>query len=257
VGLVPVAPASRSVLHKETVMQPAFYDSAPVVAHATPDQRAAFITRTYVHLVGAILLFVALETLWFITPVASAAIQFLQISKYMWLVVMAAFVGVSYLADRWAQNSTSRGMQYAGLGLYTVLQSLLFLPLIAVALMVGAQGETNILSKAAMITVTMFVSLTGIVFVTRKDFSFLRSILLFGGLAAMGFIVAAIIFGFSLGMVFSYLMVTLACGYILFETSNVMLHYRTSQHVAAALALFAAVTLLFWYVLRILIDRRS
>ena len=237
-------------------MQPAVYDAAPVVAQATPDQRAAFIARTYLHLVFAILLFVALETLWFVTPVAGAVFQFLQISKYMWLVVMAAFVGVSYLADNWAQNSTSRPLQYAGLGLYTVLQSLLFLPLIAVALIYGAQGDESILSKAAMITAMMFVSLTGIVFVTRKDFSFLRGILMFGGLAAIGLIVASILFGFTLGMFFSYTMVAFACGYILYDTSNVMLRYRTNQHVAAALALFASVMLLFWYVLRILVDRR-
>jgi FtsH-binding integral membrane protein len=237
-------------------MQPAYYDSAPVVAHAKPDERAAFLAKTYLHLVGAILLFVVLETLWFVTPVANAAFQFLSMSKYMWLIIMAAFVGVSYVADRWAQSSTSKPLQYAGLGLYTVLQSFLFLPLIGMALMLGAQGETGILPKAAMITGTMFVALTGIVFVTRKDFSFLRSILLFGGLAAMGFIVASIIFGFTLGMAFSYVMVALACGYILYDTSNVMLRYRTSQHVAAALALFAAVMLLFWYVLRILVDRR-
>jgi FtsH-binding integral membrane protein len=236
--------------------QPAFYDAAPVVAQATPDERAAFITRTYLHLVGAIILFVVLESVWFATPVAAAVFQFLSLSKYMWLLIMAGFVGVSYLADRWAQNSTSRPLQYAGLGLYTVLQSFLFLPLIGMALMVGAQGEENILSKAAMITLAMFVSLTGIVFVTRKDFSFLRGILMFGGLAAMGLIVASIVFGFTLGMFFSYLMVAFACGYILYDTSNIMLRYRTSQHVAAALALFASVMLLFWYVLRILVDRR-
>ena len=237
-------------------MQPAFYDAAPVVAHATPDQRAAFITRTYLHLAAAIVLFVALETLWFVTPVANAMFQFLQLGRFMWLFVMAAFIGVSYLANRWALSSTSRPLQYAGLGLYTVLQSLLFLPLIALALIYGAQGEENILSKAAMITLMMFVSLTGIVFVTRKDFSFLRGVLMFGGLAAIGLIVASIVFGFTLGMFFSYLMVAFACGYILYDTSNVMLHYRTSQHVAAALALFASVMLLFWYVLRILVDRR-
>jgi FtsH-binding integral membrane protein len=137
-----------------------------------------------------------------------------------------------------------------------VLQSLLFLPLIATAIVMGAQGDTNILSKAAVITLTMFGALTGIVFITRKDFSFLRGILMFGGFAAMGLIVASIAFGFTLGMFFSYLMVAFACGYILYDTSNVMLRYRTSQHVAAALALFASVMLLFWYVLRILIDRR-
>lgn len=238
-------------------MQRAFYDTAPVVAQANPTERAAFITRTYLHLVGAIMLFVALEALWFATPVAAAMLSFLQVSKYMWLIVMVAFVGVSYLANSWAQSSTSKPMQYAGLGLYTLLQSLLFVPLITMALYVGAQGETNLLSKAAMITLMLFVSLTGIVFVTRKDFSFLRGILMFGGLAAIGLIVASILFGFSLGMFFSYLMVAFACGYILYDTSNVMLHYRTSQHVAAALALFASVVLLFWYVLRILIDRRS
>jgi FtsH-binding integral membrane protein len=236
--------------------QPAFFSAAPVVAHATPDQRAAFIVRTYAHLVGAIIAFVALEALWFATPVAQGVFRLLGTSKYAWLIVMAGFIGVSYLADRWAQSSTSRPLQYAGLGLYTVLQSLLFLPLIAMALMYSAQGETNLLSKAAWITLSMFGALTGIVFVTRKDFSFLRGILFFGGLAAMGLIVASILFGFTLGMFFSYAMVAFACGYILYDTSNVMLRYRTDQHVAAALALFASVMLLFWYVLRILLDRR-
>jgi uncharacterized protein len=102
----------------------------------------------------------------------------------------------------------------------------------------------------------LFGGLTGVVFITRKDFSFMRGALMFGGFAALGFIVFSLLFGFELGMFFSYAMVVLACGYILYETSNVMLHYRTNQYVAASLALFAAVMLLFWYVLRILLSRR-
>jgi FtsH-binding integral membrane protein len=98
--------------------------------------------------------------------------------------------------------------------------------------------------------------LTGIVFVTRKDFVFLRSALMFGGLAAFGLCIVSLLFGFTLGLFFSYTMVALACGYILYDTSNVMLRYRTNQHVAASLALFAAVMLLFWYVLRIFLSRR-
>jgi FtsH-binding integral membrane protein len=35
-----------------------------------------------------------------------------------------------------------------------------------------------------------------------------------------------------------------------------MLHYRTDQHVSAALALFASVALMLWYVLRILLNSR-
>ncbi len=75
-----------------------------------------------------------------------------------------------------------------------------------------------------------------------------------GGLAAMGVIIAGIFFGFSLGLWFSGLMVVLSCGYILYDTSNIMHHYSTNQYVAAALALFASVVLLFWYVLQILMS---
>ena len=49
---------------------------------------------------------------------------------------------------------------------------------------------------------------------------------------------------FNWGMMFSGLFVVLAAGYILYYTSNILHHYRTDQHVAAALALFAAVALL-------------
>jgi FtsH-binding integral membrane protein len=229
---------------------------APVVAHASPSERAAFITKTYGHLLGAIVLFTALETLWFATPVAQWMMNVLSLGRFAWIAILGAFIGVSYLANRWAMSDTSKGMQYAGLGLYTVAESILFLPLIGMALILGAQGETGILGKAALITLMMFGSLTGVVFITRKDFSFLRGVLMFGGLAAFGLIIASALFGFTLGMFFSYTMIAFCCGYILFDTSNVMLRYRTNQHVAASLALFASVMLLFWYVLRIMIDRR-
>jgi len=230
--------------------------TAPVVAQASASDRAAFITKTYGHLLGAIVLFVALEAFWFATPVAGFMLNLLSFGRFAWIAVLGAFIGVSYLANRWAMSDTSQGMQYAGLGLYTVAESILFLPLIAMALILGARGETGILPKAALITLTMFGSLTGVVFITRKDFSFLRGLLMFGGLAALGLIVASALFGFTLGMFFSYVMIAFSCGYILFDTSNVMLRYRVNQHVAASLALFASVMLLFWYVLQILIDRR-
>jgi FtsH-binding integral membrane protein len=230
--------------------------AAPIVAQASAAERAAFITRTYGHLCAAVFAFIALEVAWFATPVAQWMLSLMMLGRFAWIVVLGAFIGVSYLANRWAMSDTSRGMQYAGLGLYTLAESILFLPLIAMALMLGAHGETGILPKAALITLTLFGSLTGIVFITRKDFSFLRGVLMFGGLAALGLVVASVLFGFTLGMFFSYTMIAFSCGYILYDTSNVMLRYRTNQHVAAALALFASVMLLFWYVLRILIDRR-
>jgi len=229
-----------------------------LVATASPEARARFITRTYLHLLGAIVAFAALTLLWFVTPVAQLMLSALSLGRFAWLLFMVAFVGVSMLAQSWASSEGSRGKQYLGLGLYTVFESILFVPLIAMAIALGAQpgGDGSILPRAILITLTLFGGLTGVVFITRKDFSFLRSVLLFGGFAGLGLVLASVLFGFSLGMFFSYAMVALACGYILYDTSNVMRAYRTTQHVAAALALFASVMLLFWYVLRILIDRR-
>ncbi len=234
---------------------------APLVALASPEARAAFITKTYAHLFGAIALFALLEAFWFQTSVPRWMFAALSRGRFAWMLFMAAFVGISYVADRWASSSTSKSTQYAGLGLYALFESLLFVPLIALALAAGAGADGSppdpqLLPRAVLITVTLFGGLTGVVFLTRKDFSFLRSALMFGGLAALGLVFGSVIFGFTLGIVFSYAMIALACGYILYDTSNVMQHYRTDQHVAASLALFASVMLLFWYVLRILLSRR-
>ena len=49
--------------------------------------------------------------------------------------------------------------------------------------------------------------------------------------------------------------VTLAT--IVADTGNVLHHYRIGQHVAASLALFASVALLFWYVLRLVMALSS
>jgi FtsH-binding integral membrane protein len=139
-------------------------------------------------------------------------------------------------------------MQYVGLGLFVVAESIVFLPLLFIA---SYYASSNVIPTAAAITGFLFLGLTAVVFFTRKDFSWLRSILTIGGFIAMGFIVASIIFGFSLGLLFSVVMVAYAAGAILYDTSNILHHYRTDQHVAASLALFASVALLFWYVLRI------
>ena len=116
--------------------------------------------------------------------------------------------------------------------------------------------DPSAIPTAGLVTLVLFGGLTGIVFLTRHDFSFMRGILGIAGLAALGVIVASALFGFSLGVFFSGAMVLLAGGYILYYTSNVLHHYRVDQHVAASLALFSSVALLFWYVLQLFMSRR-
>jgi FtsH-binding integral membrane protein len=108
-----------------------------------------------------------------------------------------------------------------------------------------------VITVAAITTLLMFGGLTAAVFFTRKDFSFLRTALWIGGIAAFALILMSAIAGLHLGVWFAVAMVVLACGWILYDTSNVLHHYRTDQHVAASLALFASVALLFWYILQL------
>jgi FtsH-binding integral membrane protein len=221
-------------------------------AMAAADERSNFITKTYLHLAGAIGLFAILETVLLNLPGIDKLVGLMIGSRFSWLIVIGAFMLVSYVAENWAQSAVNTSTQYMGLGLYVVAEAIIFVPLLYLARAV----DPTIITSAATATLFLFGVLTAVVFVTRKDFSFLRSILVFGGFAAMGFIVVAILFQFNPGPIFTYAIIALACGYILYHTSNVLHHYRIGQHVAAALALFASVALLFWYILQLFLSQR-
>jgi FtsH-binding integral membrane protein len=230
----------------------------PVAIDAERSERAAFIRRTYAHLAGAVLAFVALEVALFTLVPQEQLAQFLMAafrSPVSILILFAAFIGVGYVARWWAHASSSPAVQYTGLALYVVFEALIFVPILWVAQY--RINDPNLIPQAGIMTLCVFGGLTLAVLTTGKDFSFLGPILSIAGFLALGFIVAAIIFGFGLGLVFSFLMVGLASAYILYDTSNVLHHYRTDQHVGAALELFAALALLFWYILRIFMSSRE
>jgi FtsH-binding integral membrane protein len=228
----------------------------PLAAEAPASTRATFIRRTYAHLAGAILAFAALEAFLLNAVPMVEVLGLLAATRYSWLIVLAVFMAVSWIAERWAQSDCSPGLQYLGLGLYVVAEAVIFLPLLYLA--DSLFPDQNLIATAGIMTLTVFGGLTLGVFVTRQDFSGLRMILAIGSWILLGVIVAGILFGFSLGIFFCLAVIALACGYILFHTSNVLHHYRTDQHVAASLALFACVALLFWYILRflMLVNRR-
>ncbi len=229
--------------------------AAELAAEAPSDARLAFIRRTYLHLTAAVLAFVALEAVLLLaTPLPRLMLQFMQNGRLAWLVILGAFIGVSWIANSWAMSGGSQGRQYAGLSLYVVAEAVIFLPLLAIALAVNPMA----IAYAGGTTVVLFAGLTASVFLTRHDFSWMGPMLAIGGLAALVFIVVGAFTGFgdAVWLGFTCVMIFMACAYILYYTSNVIHHYRTDQHVAAALALFAAVALLFWYLLQLFLSRR-
>jgi uncharacterized protein len=225
-----------------------------IAADAPVSERTAFIRKTYVHLGGAVLAFIALEAALLNSSLAQPLVRTMLGGRMSWLFVLGAFMVVGWMADRWARSASSPAMQYLGLGLYVVAEAIIMLPLLYVA--AWFSQDPNIIAKAGVLTGLVFVGLTGTVFFTRRDFSWLRPALMVAGFAALGLIVVSILFGFTLGTLFAAVMVVVAAGYILYYTSNVLHHYPVGSHVAAALTLFSSVALLFWYLLRIFMDRR-
>lgn len=227
-------------------------------AAAAEDERTTFIRRTYAHLAGAVALFVLIEVVIF-KMVPAQTLQetamWMLGEPWHWLVVLGAFMLVSVVADRWARSSTSLGVQYAGLGLYVVCEAVIFVPLLLIADRLGAARGQNLIATAAVMTLIVFAGLTMLVFVTRADFSWLGKYLGLAAFVLLGFIICALMFDMQLGDWFAGLMVALAAGYILFYTSNILHHYRLNQYVAASLALFASVALLFWYILQLVMSR--
>jgi FtsH-binding integral membrane protein len=224
-------------------------------ANAMPEQRAQFIRRTYMLLAATIAAFIVVEALLF---VSGAAYVFTGMvfngGRFSWLLVLGVFMIITWLANSWAVSDASKGLQYLGLGLYILAEAIIFTPLLFIA--AYAADDPYVIEKAGIVTLGLFLGITATVFLTKSDFTWLGPILAIGGFAALGFIVASAIFGFTLGNVFAFVMVAFAGTAILYQTSNVLHRFRTDQHVAAALALFASVALLFWYILRIFSSRR-
>ena len=227
-------------------------------ADSSVAERAGFIRRTYLHVAGAIAAFVLLEVFLF-TSGASAeyesyaeAISYTLLDgTYSWLIVIGLFMGVSYIADKFARSQTSEGAQYFGLGLFVVAEAIIFVPILYIA---DGYFEGAI-ETAAYVTALLVIGLTATVFITKKDFSFLGSFLKIGFMIAFGIIVCSFFLPYSLdSYVFSGAMALLAAAAVLYTTSNILHQYHPGQHVAAALALFSSIALLFWYVLQIVMS---
>jgi FtsH-binding integral membrane protein len=241
-------------------MSYAYEMDRPLAARAAESERAGFIRRTYLHLAGAILAFVTLEAIIFnFMPRQDLDAFMLQYfrSPISQLLVLGAFIGVSMFAQHLALTGGSSGTAYLGLAVYTLLEVVFFVPLLYIAIFYV--GDRTILPTAGILTLSVFAGLTLAAFTTKKDFSFLRPVLSIAFFLMLGLIIAAVVIPQSvqLGLWFSFIGVAVASIAILYNTSNVIHHYRTDQYVAASLSLFASIATLFWYILMILIQSRE
>ena len=220
----------------------------PPVADLAAESRSNFIWKCYAHVVGAILAFAAIEVYFFQSGIA-AAIAAPMLNN--WLIVLGAFMLASWGASHVAHRVQSKNAQYAALAAFIVVEALIFAPILYIADM----KAPGVIDSAAGVTILGSIGLIATAMITRKDFSFLRGLLVWIGILAMVGIVASLIFSFELGTWFSVAMVGFAGAAVLYDTSNIMHHYPEDKYVAASMALFASIALMFWYVLRLFMSR--
>ena len=220
------------------------------VSEVSIETRASFISKTYGHVAGAILLFTLIEVWLFKTgriwPLANFILSF------NWLLVIGALMLIGWAASHVAHKLESKPLQYLALVGFVVAQAIIFAPLLAIA----ADMKPGIIDDAATITGLGVFGLTATAFITRKDFSFLRGVLVWGGILALLAIAGGVLFGFQLGTWFSVAMIGFAGAAVLYDTSNIIHHYPEDKYVGASMALFASIALMFWYVLRLFIGNQ-
>ena len=218
------------------------------VSQASVEDRSDFIWKVYAHVVGAILAFAGIEAYLLQSGIAE------QIARPMlanWWMVLGAFILAGWGASHVAHRLESTAAQYAAFAVFVFMEAIIFAPMLFIAMAM----KPGIIDSAAGVTLLGAGGLIATAMITRKDFSFLRGILVWGGILALVGIFSSFIFGFQMGTWFSVAMIGFAGAAVLYDTSNIMHHYPQDRHVAAAMSLFASIALMFWYILRLFMSR--
>ena len=168
------------------------------VAQLAVEDRSTFIWKCYAHVVGAIMAFAAASA-YLYTSGISEVIAAPMLGN--WFLVLGAFILVGWGASHTAHRVQSTAAQYAALAVFVVAEAIIFAPLLLVAEM-KAPGTID---SAAGVTILGSVGLIATAMITRKDFSFLRGLLVWGFFIALALIIASMLFGFQLGTWFCLL----------------------------------------------------
>ncbi|HEY0080144.1 MAG TPA: Bax inhibitor-1/YccA family protein [Pyrinomonadaceae bacterium] len=142
------------------------------------------------------------------------------------------------------------GVNLAALFGFTTLTGIVISPLMYVV----RQTNPDSITQAGLLTVGIFGGLTAYVFISKRDFSFMRGMLVTGliviilaGLVNI-FLVGSGAFGFAIAAA----TLLLFSGFVLYDTSNIIRRYPTNEYVAGALSLYLDAFNIFLALIRIL-----
>jgi FtsH-binding integral membrane protein len=209
-------------------------------AEASVGDRIAFIRKVYslffvatLFAVGGALLGLAY------TPLMAAALQHPII---IFILMIGGVMGAQAVRH-------VPGVNLAALFGFTTLTGVIISPVLYV---IGRTNPGSIL-QAGVLTVGIFGGLTAYVFISRRDFSFLRGMVTVGLVIVIGAALINLFVGsLGLGFAISSAALLLFAGFVLYDTSNIIRRYPTNEYVAGALSLYLDAFNIFLALLRIL-----
>lgn len=169
----------------------------------------------------------------------------IQWSLGMWLLFMVVFIGGPFAINAAKRGDAAIWLTFAWAGLV----GFLFSPLIAAYLAIP--GGASVVMNALAGTAVLFVGLSAVALMTRRDFSFLSSFLMAGVIVVLVGIVALLLFQIPmLSVVISGLAVLLMSGFILYDTSR-MIHDGAANPVYITVSLFGNIVVLFSHLMNL------
>jgi modulator of FtsH protease len=214
---------------------------AQTAAQASVEERLGFIRKVYALFFVGTLFAVGGVLLGFMFP--PLLIFALQHPFVMLFAMMGGVMGAQAVRH-------VPGVNLAALFGFTTLTGVVISPLMALV----RQTNPASLWQAGVLTVGIFGGLTVYAFVSNKDFSFLRGMVVTGLIVVIlagllnVFLVGSGAFGFAVAAA----TLLLFAGFVLYDTSNIIRRYPTNEYVAGALSLYLDAFNIFLALIRIL-----
>ena len=210
-------------------------------ADVSVSERVEFIRKVYALFFAATLFGVGGVVLGFLFPPLMVAF-----AQHPWIALILMIGGV--MAAQAVRHKP--GINLIALFGFTTFTGLVISPLLYI---ISRQNPVSIFQAGAL-TVGIFGGLTVYAFVSDRDFSFMRGMLvvglvvvILGGLLNI-FMVgsSALSFGLAVGALLLF------SGFVLYDTSNIIRRYPTNEYIAGALDLYLDAFNIFLALLRIL-----
>lgn len=217
---------------------------ARTAAEATLAERLGFIRKVYalffaatLFAIGGVLLGFAYE------PFRMFALE------HPWIMLFAVLGGV-FGASALRHKP---GINLVVLFGFTTLTGVMISPLLWY---VSLTNPASIL-QAGVLTIGIFGGLTAYVFISNRDFSFLRGMLVTGLIVVIlaGLLNMLIVGSTALGFATAAASLLLFSGFVLYDTSNIIRRYPTNEYVAGALDLYLDAFNIFLALIRLLNSR--